>query len=76
MWKEAVVAKFKALFRVLSGRTEENQNNPQDSLFPGRDLNPGPLEYEAEVLTTRHEFRSPILTFRSYCQRVGWFLIS
>jgi hypothetical protein len=31
MWKEVVVAKFKALSRHLAGGTEENNNKPQDS---------------------------------------------
>jgi hypothetical protein len=54
MWKEAVVAKFKVLlFRHFPGGTEKNQNVSQHSLSPGRNLNPGPPEYEAGVLTTR-----------------------
>jgi hypothetical protein len=54
MRKEAVVAWFKVLSRHLPGRTEENHKNlSQDSWFPGRDLNPGPPEYETGVLTTR-----------------------
>jgi hypothetical protein len=32
-------------------KTTKNLN--QDSRFPGRDLKPGPTEYEAGVLTTR-----------------------
>jgi hypothetical protein len=32
---------------------EENQENSQNSQSPDRDLNPGPLEYEAGVLTIR-----------------------
>jgi hypothetical protein len=54
MWKEAPVAKFKMLSQHLLGGTEENHENlNQDSQSPGRDLNPGPPEYEAEMLTTR-----------------------
>jgi hypothetical protein len=51
MWKEAVVA-FKLLSRHLSEGTDEYHETPQDSRPPGRDLNPGPPEYEAGVLTT------------------------
>jgi hypothetical protein len=35
------------------GTEENNENLNQDSRFPGRDLNPGPPEYEAAVLTIR-----------------------
>jgi hypothetical protein len=38
--------------RLFPGRTENNREWPQDSRFPGRDLNPGPPEYEAGVLST------------------------
>jgi hypothetical protein len=48
------VALFKVLSQHLPGRTGENHENlSQDSLSPDRDLNPGPSEYEAGVLTTR-----------------------
>jgi hypothetical protein len=54
MWKEAAVAKFKMLSQHLLGGAEENHENlNQDSQSPGRDLNPGHPEYEAEMLTTR-----------------------
>jgi hypothetical protein len=37
----------------LPGGAEENHENfSQDSWSPGRDLNPGPPEYEAGMLTT------------------------
>jgi hypothetical protein len=29
MWKEAVLAEFKAIFRYLPGGTEENHEKPQ-----------------------------------------------
>jgi hypothetical protein len=32
---------------------ESTKNHSQDSRSPGRDLNPGPSEYKAGVLTTR-----------------------
>jgi hypothetical protein len=38
---------------AFSGETEENHENlSHNSRSPGRDLNPGPPEYEAGVLTT------------------------
>jgi hypothetical protein len=44
----------KALSRNLPGGTEENHEKiSQDIRSPGSDLNPGPPEYEAGVLTTR-----------------------
>jgi hypothetical protein len=51
MWKEAVVA-FKLLSRYFSEGTDEYHETPQDSRSLGRELNPGPPEYEAGVLTT------------------------
>jgi hypothetical protein len=55
MWKEAAVAKFKVLYRYLPGGTEKNHEKlGQDSQTPGRDLKPGPPEYETAVLTVRH----------------------
>jgi hypothetical protein len=45
------VAFFKQQSWHLPGVTEENFR--QDSLFPNRDFNQGPPEYEAGVLTTR-----------------------
>lgn len=53
MWKEEVVAKFKVLSRHLPTEIEGKPQKPQGFQFPGRDLNLGPTEYEAEVLTTR-----------------------
>jgi hypothetical protein len=49
--EKAVVIQLKVLSRNLTGGTEENHS--QDVRFPGRDLNPGPSDYEAIVLTTR-----------------------
>jgi hypothetical protein len=37
----------------LEGLRKTTKNLSQDSRSPGRDLNPGPPEYEAGVLTTR-----------------------
>jgi hypothetical protein len=37
----------------LKGLRETTKNLSQDRRSPGRDLNPEPPEYEAEVLTTR-----------------------
>jgi hypothetical protein len=54
MWKKAVITQFKLLSRHFPGGPEKNHKNTQpDNLCPGRDFNPGPSEYEAEVLTTR-----------------------
>jgi hypothetical protein len=44
---------FKVLSQNLPGRTAGNHEKPQDSQSPGRDSNPEPPKYEAEVLTTR-----------------------
>jgi hypothetical protein len=43
----------KELTRHSTDRTEENHEKPQGSRSLGRNLNPGPPEYEAGVLTTR-----------------------
>jgi hypothetical protein len=37
----------------LGGLRKTTKNLGQDSWSPGRDLNPGPPEYETGVLTTR-----------------------
>jgi hypothetical protein len=51
--KKVVVAYFKVLSRKLPGDAERNDKKlSQDILPPGRDLNPGPPEYEAGMLTT------------------------
>jgi len=53
-WKESAAAYFKVVFRHLPRRTGVNiENLTHDSLFPGQNLKPGPIEYEAGVLTTR-----------------------
>jgi hypothetical protein len=45
---------FKVLSPHLYGGTEKTtKNRSLDSLSSGRDLNPGPPEYEAEVLTSQ-----------------------
>jgi hypothetical protein len=48
MCQEAVVAQFKVLSQSLPGGSEKKQES-QDIRSPGRDLNPGALEYEAGV---------------------------
>jgi hypothetical protein len=40
-------------FQHLPVRTGENNELSQDSLSLGRDLNPGPPQYDAGVLTSR-----------------------
>jgi hypothetical protein len=46
--KEAVVPNFEALSRHSPGGTEEiHEMLRQGSRSPGKDLNPGPPEYEA-----------------------------
>jgi hypothetical protein len=52
-WNEVTWPNFKVLSRHLPGETEENHNLSQGSRSPGRDLNQGPLQYEAGVLNTR-----------------------
>jgi hypothetical protein len=48
------VAYFKVLSRNLPGGTEGNMINlSQVRRYPSQDLNPGPLEYEAGLLTTQ-----------------------
>lgn len=48
------MAQFEALFRHLPRPSEEDhQHLSQDSRYPGQDLDTGPPEYEAGVLTTR-----------------------
>jgi hypothetical protein len=52
MWNEAIVAYFKVLFRYLPGGTEKNkEKDSQDRWSQGRNLNPGPPEYEAKMTT-------------------------
>jgi hypothetical protein len=54
IWKEAIMASFEVLSRIcLEGLRKTTKNLSQDSRSPGRDLNPGPPEYKAGVLTTR-----------------------
>jgi hypothetical protein len=43
---------FKLLFQNLSGGTEKKHKNCQASRYLGRELNPGPPEYEAGVLAS------------------------
>jgi hypothetical protein len=41
---------FKVLYQHSCGGTEENHKICRDSRSPGRDMNPRPSEYEAEVM--------------------------
>jgi hypothetical protein len=53
MWKRPW-PNFKVLSRNSPEGTDENHKNiSQKSRSPGRDLNPGPPEYEAGALTIR-----------------------
>jgi hypothetical protein len=47
------MAYIKVLPRHSFGGTEKDGENSQDSPFLGRDLNPGPHEYEAGMLKTQ-----------------------
>jgi hypothetical protein len=54
IWNEAVVAQFKVKSQHLPGGTEKTHKNfIYDNPSPGRDLNPGPSEYEAGVFTNQ-----------------------
>jgi hypothetical protein len=54
MWKEAVLAQFKALPGIcLNGVTKTTETPSDDSRSSDRDLNAGHPEYEAGVLTTK-----------------------
>jgi hypothetical protein len=44
----------------LEGPRKTTKILSQDSMSSDRDMNPGPLEYEARVLTTRHSSQEPI----------------
>jgi hypothetical protein len=71
VWKDAVVAYFKVLTQNLPGWTERNHENQcQDIRSPGRDLNPGPAEYEAGVLTTRSRCSTSSLHWRTISQNL------
>jgi hypothetical protein len=53
--KKRLWPNLKALYRHSSGGTEENTKKlSQNSRYPGRDLNWGPPEYEAVVLSRHH----------------------
>jgi hypothetical protein len=48
--KIAIAVAFIVLSLNFSGRTEKRHGEPQDSVSPGRDLNPGPISvYELSV---------------------------
>jgi hypothetical protein len=53
--KEATVAKFKVVYNpgICLERLRKTTKNLSGYQSPGRDFNPGPPEYEAEVLNTR-----------------------
>jgi hypothetical protein len=54
IWKEAVVAYLGVLSRIRPESLSKATNNlSQGSWSSGRDLNQGPPEYEAGLLTTR-----------------------
>jgi hypothetical protein len=89
MRKEAVVAWFKLLSRHLLGRNDKiTRNRGQDSRFPYRYLNAGPLKSEAEVnaihstatfrgtsvdLANTAEWMQPGVTeIHSHVTSVGW----
>jgi hypothetical protein len=62
---------MKGTVTEFTGGTKKNHETPQrDSRSPGRILNPGPLEYEAGVLTTRLR-RSVLLCVSA---RVLWYV--
>jgi hypothetical protein len=50
----------------VEGLRKTTKNFSHDSRSPGRDLNPGPLEYKAEVLTTRP--RRSICEYQEYLE--------
>jgi hypothetical protein len=52
-WKETIMSKFKVISQHSPGGTEQNHEKPQNSWFPGQDLNPGPPEYKVGVSTIR-----------------------
>jgi hypothetical protein len=57
-WESFGRKQWWTVFKVLTRHSPEETGNPtknvsQDSLSLGRDFNPGPPEYEAEVLTIR-----------------------
>jgi hypothetical protein len=63
MWKEAVVAKFEVLFRAFAWMVcGKLRKLCQYNRYKGRDLNPGPPEYEAGVPPTSPR-RLIIITF-------------
>jgi hypothetical protein len=54
MWKKRSWPNLRYYSGIcLEGLRKTTKNLSQDSRSPGRDLDPGPPEYEAGVLTTR-----------------------
>jgi hypothetical protein len=54
MWKEAAVCLFKNDPRIcLEDQRKTTKHLSQHSQSQGRDLNPGPIEYETEMLSIR-----------------------
>jgi hypothetical protein len=71
-WKEVIRKRSWPNFKILSwqspgGLRKNTENVSQDSRSAGRDLNQGPPEYEAGMLTTqpRHHYQN-IATHASY----------
>jgi hypothetical protein len=60
MWKEAVVAKFKAPSRHLRGRNEKNHENPQ-SRWSTSDVVEGPLPLILWSPRVQHQYRTLVL---------------
>jgi hypothetical protein len=52
---------LKVQLQHLPGGTEQDHLTSQDSQSPGRDLNPGPPEYEVGLLATRLRCSVPTL---------------
>jgi hypothetical protein len=61
MWKDVVVAKFKALSEHLPRGTEENYNKPQDSQCVICDSNQAPPKYkDKSIIISTIEFKDPV----------------
>lgn len=61
MWKEVVVAKFKALSKHLPRGTEEYYSNPQDSQCVSCDSNRVPPKYKDKSITISSiELKDPV----------------
>jgi hypothetical protein len=61
MWKEVILAKFKALSRHLPRVTEENYNKTQDSQCVSCDSNQAPPKYKEKSITiSAIDFKDPV----------------